>query len=303
MLYMRTELLMSSGIQRLQAFATCRGRGLVLGRVQRARGANPVGAPSDVALVLASILAEDDAVGADPADRAPTIVLRLRNRDDATWATPAVHWLAERGRRVLLRTCVRMSKALVEAAQRWDATVMLDVAHGRPQLQRALLGPAAEPASALLLQAQHLRSRNIEVVAGMGPLLPTLHDRTGAAASLMHHVVAADIRDAHLGVGRLGPGRLDALSQSLPWADVLALARAFDLPIPAERGWPVVAASGARLATRAHAAFFRAMHRLAEDCGLRVDHCGCPAACHLDPGLLPEYVPLRTNDLFASEAG
>jgi hypothetical protein len=293
---------MGSRIRRLQTFTTCRGRGLVLGRVQGVHGAHSERGEADVALVLASILAEDDA-GRERAEQARTVVLRLRERDDARWAAPAVHWLAERGRRILLRTCVRMSSALVEAAQRWGATVVLDVAHGEPGLQCALLGSAAEPVNALLLHAQHLRSRDIEVVAGIGPLLPRLHDRTGAAAALMHHVFAADIRDVHLSIGRLGPGRLEALAQSLSWADVLAVARAFDLPIPRERGWPEVAASGARLAPRSYAVFRQAMGRIAEDCGLRIDHCGCPAACHLDPGIVPDHVPLGTNELFAAEAG
>jgi nucleotide-binding universal stress UspA family protein len=292
---------MGSRIHRLQTFATCRGRGLVLGRLRGVGDARTFGASaeSDVALVLASISAEDDAT----AQQACTVVLHVRDRDDSSWAATAVDWLSERGRRVLLRTCVRLSNALVDAADRWGATVMLDLAHGRPDLQRALLGSAAEPATALLLHAQHLRSRDIEVVAGVGPLLPTLHDRTGAAASLMHHVVAADVCDAHLSIGRLGPSRFEALAQTLAWADVLALARAYDLPIPPDRGWPVVAASGARLGQRSHTVFHLAMRRLAEDCGLRVDHCGCPAACHLDPGLVPEYVPLRTHELFAVEAG
>jgi hypothetical protein len=301
-LYICTELRMSSGVQRLQAFSTCRGRALVLGRVQGVGDAQASGhcGASDVGLTLASILAEDEA---EEAQQARTVVLRLRDRDDASWAVPAVDWLAERGRRVLLRTCVRTSTPLVDVARRWGATVVLDLAHGRPDLQRALIGPGAEPASALLLHAQHLRSRSIEVVAGLGPLLPTLHERTGAALTLMRHVAAADLRDAHLSIGRLGPGRLEALSQSLPWADVLALGRAFDLPVPADRGWPVVAASGARLGPQAHAAFVSAMRRQAEDCGLRVDHCGCPAACHLDPELVPDYVPLRTSDMFAFETG
>lgn len=278
----------------------------MLGRLQGAGFAedwSSSAAGSDVALALASILGEDDATGATHGGHARTIVVRVRSRDDAAWAAHAVDWLAERGRRVLLRTSVRLSKAALDAAQRWGATAVLELAHGRPDLQRALLGSDAEPASTLLLHAQHLRSRDIEVVASLGPLFPTLHDRSGAAASLMRHVVAADIRDAHLSIGQLGPGRLEALAHSVAWADVLALARAFELPIPPERGWPVVGASGARLSPRAFAVFRQAMHRTAEDCGLRVDHCGCPAQCHLDPELVPDYVPLLTSDLFAVQTG
>ena len=289
---------MGSGIQQLQSFATCRGRGLVLGRAQGAGEAHT--RDRDVALAVASILGEDEATLGGPAR---TVVLRIHARDDANWAAPALHWLSERGRRVVLRTCVRMSKGLVDAAQRWGATTVLELAHARPRLQAALLGGSAEPTSALLLHAQHLRSCNIEVVASLGPLLPTVHDRSGAAASLMKHVVAADIRDAHLVVGRLGPGRLEALASMLSWGDLLALARAYDLPIDPESAWPIVGASTARLALRTHTVFLHAMHRIAEGVGLRIDHCGCPAQCHLDSGLVPACVSLRTSDLFAAEAG
>jgi hypothetical protein len=271
---------------------------VVLGR---ASGAGATQVPGgDVGLMLASILGEDEASGVGPV---PTVVLRVPTRDDASWAAPALSWLSERGRRVLVRTSVRMPKPLVDAAHHWGAAAMLELAHPRPSLQAALLGAAAEPTSALLLHAQHLRSRDIEVIANLGPLFPTLHDRSGAAASLMQHVVAADIRDAHLSLGRLGPGRLEALGQILPWADVLALARAFELPISSERAWPVIGASSIRLAPRAALAFREAMRRAAESCGLRIDHCGCLAHCHLDPERVPECVSLQTSELFAMQTG
>mgnify|MGYP007011848326 CR=1 FL=1 len=115
---------MGSGIQQLQSFATCRGRGLVLGRAQGAGEAHT--RDRDVALAVASILGEDEATLGGPAR---TVVLRIHARDDANWAAPALHWLSERGRRVVLRTCVRMSKGLVDAAQRAEVETL--TAEGR----------------------------------------------------------------------------------------------------------------------------------------------------------------------------
>src|SRR5262245_41107345 len=91
---------MGSGFRCLHAFDACHGLAVVVGR-----GATRVpGEDEDVGLALGAALGEREARG----EPARTVVLRLTNRDDALWARPAVEWLAERGRRVLLRSCVTL---------------------------------------------------------------------------------------------------------------------------------------------------------------------------------------------------
>ena len=121
---------MHAVIEPLHAFTACDGPALVVGR-----GAAAFNDPVDVPLALATTLGEREAEG----EAIRVVVLRLVRRDDTAWARTALEWLAERGRRVLLRTSVVMSRDLEEAARRWGCTILLELAHRRPALQAALL--------------------------------------------------------------------------------------------------------------------------------------------------------------------
>jgi hypothetical protein len=280
---------MAAGVEFLHAFPACSGRAAVLGPGQAI-------APESVPLVLAGALAEREAVG----EPIRVVVLRLSSRDDAAWAAAAMEWLETHGRRVLVRTPVVLSEDLIEVARRWGSTILLELAHVRPAMQAALAGPGAEPVSALLFHAQHLRRAGLEVAAVLAPLLPVVHDRDRELVPLLRHIVAADLRDAHLSIGRLGPGRLAALEPLLAAGERTALLRAFDLDPLAESPWPEGAGEGfARLSPVAGASLYHAVRRNAEAEGLRVDACGCPAQCHLDPELTPAFVAIGASDLFA----
>ncbi|MCA9655494.1 MAG: hypothetical protein H6712_19225 [Myxococcales bacterium] len=255
-------------------------------------------AEDDVGLALGATLGEREASG----EPARIVVLRLTERDDSTWARPAVEWLAERGRRVLIRSSVTLGRELVQSVRRWGVTVMLELAHPRPSHQQALVGPTAEPAATLLLHAQHLRSLDIEVAAHLGPLLPVVHDQAADVVALVRHIAAADIRDAHLAVGRLTPARGRALAQVLARGQASALLRAFGRNPLQDDPWSSLPPQGARLSALAAATLRHGVRRHVEEAGLRIDHCGCPAQCHLDPELTPGFVPLLTSDLFEHSA-
>jgi len=246
-------------------------------------------------LALATAVAELDA----GAGRAPRVyVLRLANRADDGWVQDAVGWLARHGRRPVIRTAVPLGRALVEAARQVGATVLLEIAHPDPRVQRALLGPGAEAASALLLHAQHLRARDLEVAAVIGPLVPAIHDdRT--LETIVRHVAAADLVDVHVTVGRLGTARLAALADAVPWPTLAAMARAYGIDPSA----PQIPEHGARLPSTSNLALRRAAERIADHVGLRIDACGCPAQCHLDPEERPAFVSVLTSELFPAEAG
>lgn len=294
MLSICTALAMGSGFQCIHAFDACHGLAVVVGR-------GPVRVPGgddDVGLALGAALGEREARG----QPARTVVLRLTERDDSAWGRPAVEWLAERGRRVVVRSCVVLGRELVASVRRWGATVMLELAHPRPSHQRALVGPTAEAAAALLLHAQHLRSLDIEVAAHIGPLLPVVHDQQAELVGLARHVAAADIRDVHLAVGRLTPARGRALDEVLPRGQAGALLRAFGRDPREDDPWSSLPPQGARLSPLAAATLRHGVRRSVEQAGLRVDHCGCPAQCHLDPELTPRFVPLLTSDLFEHTA-
>lgn len=253
-------------------------------------------APDDASLGLGSLLAERES-GRTPSS---TVVLRAPNRGDAGWAQSAVGWLAAHGRRPIVRTSVVLPASMLDALREVGATVVLEVVHRDPALQRALLGAHADPAARLLLHAQHLRARDVPVAVHLGPLLPTIHDRPLAAEALVRHVVSADIRDAHLAVGALGPGRFDALRRVLDWGDLVALARAFDLRIDADgrvhRPNVAVHPSG-----RTREILLHDVRRRAQAAGLRIDACGCWAHCHLDPTHRTP-APLGSAELFPRRA-
>jgi hypothetical protein len=285
------------GIAVLQRFTACSGRAVVIG----VRGADVDRGFTDehVELSLAAMLGPHDEAG----QRVPLVVLRLDHRDDAQWARTAVHWLCARGRRVVLRTSVVMHGDLVAEALAWGCTILLELAAPDPELQRALLGPGADTVAALLLHAQHLRARGLDVAVQVGPVLPGIHDRQEVMESLWRHIAAADIRDAHVSVGHLSASRLAALEATLEPGRVSAIARSYGLGMspPEEDDTPLlVPRGGARLDRLTATHLFHAVRRMAEGVGIRIDRCGCRAQCHLDPELTGDYIDLTTADLFAT---
>jgi len=303
---------MSTGFRCVHAFDACHGLAVVIARGDtRMPGGEP-----DVGLALGATLGEREARG----EPARIVILRLTERDDALWARPAVEWLAERGRRTIIRSGVVLGRELIQSLRRWGVTVVLELAHPRPSHQRALVGPSTEAASTLLLHAQHLRSLDIEVAAHLGPLLPVVHDRGGELTALARHVAAADIRDVHLAVGRLTEARGRALAEVLPRGQAGALLRSFGRgawrhdpsgandpdarndPEDRDDPWSQLPSGGVRLSPLKAATVRHTQRRIVEEAGLRVDHCGCPAQCHLDPQLTPGFVPLLTSDLFEHSA-
>jgi hypothetical protein len=240
-------------------------------------------------LALASLLAEREATG----EPVRVVMLRLGERDQA-WVPPTVSWLASRGRRVVLRAATTLTRPTIASARRHGATVALELAHPVGAVQQALLGPHAEPMSVLLLHAQHLRACDLEVAAWLGPLLPSVaDDRT--LTTMAQHVAAADLVDAHAVIGRLGPSRLEALTRVLPWPQVAAMARAYGIDPSQPSALP---ANGVWLSPMADAALRHAIRREAEAHGLRLDHCGCAAQCHLDGEQRSAFVTLGTPELF-----
>jgi hypothetical protein len=238
-------------------------------------------------------LGEREAAG----EQADTLVLRLHSRDDAGWVGVAMPWLIERGRRVVLRTPAVLPRSLAAAARDRGVTVFLELASGDAEIQHALHGRGADSVPSLLLHAQHLRTLGVEPSAFVGPLLPVLHDRPALLEPLLRHVAAADLRDVRLSVGRLSPTRLRALQEALPWAQVAAIARAYGATV--ESG-VLLPAHGARLDRHTEIALEHTARRVAEQVGLRIDHCGCPAHCHLARPKPFPFRPLLTPDLFAT---
>lgn len=267
----------------------CNGRAVTL-----APGAMASGAGAELA--LAARLAELDAEG----DPVRTVSLRVASREAASWAEGAVPWLASHGRRVILRSAVVLSRALVAEARRAGATVILELAHPQPKIARALLGSEAEPAASLLLSAQHLRAVDVEVAVNLAPLLPVVHDER-AVEALVRHVVAADLVDGHLAIGRLTAQRWERLSGVLAWERSSALARAYGLD-PTSEDPERFGPEGVRLSVLADLTLRRTVERIAERAGLRLDHCGCPLQCHLDPETHGSFVPLGNGQLFPASA-
>jgi hypothetical protein len=277
----RIPELMSASVRLLSEFAACGGRTAVV-QVEATEGGS-------VELGLASLLAELDAAG----DPVRAVELRQSDRGAAEAVAVAIGWLAAHGRRPIVRAAAPLGRAGVAAARRHGATVILEIAHFDAAVQKVLLGDGAESSATLLLHAQHLRACEIEVAVQVGPLLPAIHDdRT--VAKLVHHIVAADLVDAHLTIGRLTTSRLHGLASVLPWPQVATMARSFGIDPSAEDAVPF---DGVVLPAMPRLALLRAVERTAISSGLRLDHCGCPAQCHLDPESRPAFVPL-TTDLF-----
>ncbi len=276
---------MPASISLLLDLRGCHGRAVTL-----APGAMASGVGDELA--LAGRLAELDAAG----DPVRTVSLRVASRDAGAWAERVVPWLAAHGRRVILRSAVVLSRVLVAQARRAGATVVLELAHPQNRVARALLGGESEPAAALLLFAQHLRAVDVEVAVNVAPLLPVVHDER-AVEALVRHIIAADLVDGHIAVGRLTAQRWERLAEVLAWERATALARAYGLD-PASGDLERLGSEGLRLPPAAELTLRRTVERIAERAGLRVDHCGCPLQCHLDPETRGGFVPLANGELF-----
>lgn len=244
-------------------------------------------------LALASMLAEREATG----EPVRVVMLRLGERDQQ-WVPPTIAWLASRGRRVVLRAATTLMRPTIAAARRHGATVALELAHPNGAVQQALLGSHADPMSVLLLHAQHLRACDLEVAAWLGPLMPSIADDR-MLTTIAQHVAAADLVDVHAVIGRLGPARLEALTRVLPWPQVAAMGRAYGI----DPGMPSsLPAAGVWLSPMADSALRHAIRRATASHGLRVDHCGCAAQCHLDAEQRAAFVTLGTTELFPTTA-
>jgi hypothetical protein len=284
----------------------CHGRHLILGhKPGEAEGSAELSA-GHVGLELATILAEKEAgkkskKAASGEAQIPVITLLVRRESDASetgWVAHALPWIARHGRRVILRTRKVLDRGLVDLAVAGLATIELELAHHKAQLQTALLGPGAESASALLLHAQHLAAVGLPVVARLEPMMPGIHDEERTFEHLARNVVAADVIDAHVEVGRLLGAQIDALLNTprvLGPGMVLRLGRAYGLPpqelLTRETPGPW------QLRPQTAAGLRHNFENLARDVGLRIDACGCAAHCQLDAAER-DYVPVAGPDLF-----
>ena len=274
------------GIQVVGSYVACSGPALVVALTP---------GPGSMRLRLAAALGERESGG----ERVSTVAIGLGRRDDAEPAAEALQWLADHGRRGILRTRVPLGEVLVDEARKLGTTVMLELAHPDAGRQVALTGPGAATVSSLLLHAQYLREVGLEVGGELGPLMPVVHDDDHDIKMLVKHAAAADLRDVHLSVGRLSRPRYDALAQVLSSAELRALLVAYGVDPLRFDEEPGLLARVRRLPPVPHASLYHRVRRLAEDAGLRVDSCGCPAQCHLDPETTRAFVPVASGDLFA----
>ncbi|WP_106087500.1 hypothetical protein [Enhygromyxa salina] len=238
----------------------------------------------------------------------------MRSREDASWVAHAIAWLGVRGRRVVVRTRVVMPKRVVAAlteAQELNAGVIveLEVAHHKPEVQRALLGDQADPAVALLLQAQHIETLEIPVVARIGPVMPGIHDQPNGFMPLVRNVEAADVRRVVVVVGQLHAQQIHNLvscQRELTIAGLLELGRAYAVDAMILLGSVPAPADGAVYKLRARRAqvFAHALERIVTDLGLELPGCGCRSHCELvarpsTNGYAAGYESVMGRDLFA----
>lgn len=288
------------------------------------------GLPERPESALAELLAGRESRG----ERVPVVTLLVRDRREADVIPPALAWLTSRGRRVIVRTRVVLAKPIVQALaeaheQGAGVVVELELAHHKPVIQRALLGPQADAAAALLLQAQHLETLGLAVVARLGPLLPGIHDHGDGPGQkvglepLLRNVEAADIRRVALEVGELEPQQIAALVRAhreLSTPGLLELGKAFGIDpmimlgavpitvaLPESAGPERGAASAHRLKPRRAAALAVGLEQLVRACGLELPACGCRAHCTpSSPRAANEYEigyeSVMGRDLFAGLA-
>lgn len=261
-------------------------------------------------IALSELLAEREVRGC----RVPVVTLLMRAREDAAWIEKATAWLGARGRRVIVRTRVVMPRSLVsvlhEAQRRGSGVVVeLELAHYKPEIQRALLGKHADSASDLLLQAQHLATLELPLVARLAPLMPGIHDQPHGFVPLLRNVEAADIQRVILEYGHLHPEQarnLVACQRELSVAGLLELARAYHLDPMIMLGSIEVPADApiSKLKPRRAQVFTHALEQIVADSRLRLPKCGCRAHCeqsrkHATNGYAVGYESVMGRDLFA----
>jgi hypothetical protein len=264
-------------------------------------------------VVLAELLAERESRGS----RVPVLSLLMRSREDAEWIERAITWLSLRGRRVIVRTRVVMPKEVVAslalARESGPGVVVeLELAHHKPVIQRALLGDHADTAAALLLQAQHLETLEIPVVARLAPLMPGIHDQANGFMPLVRNVEAADVRRVMLCAGHLHAQQLHNLAgcqRELSVAGLLELARAYAVDAMVMLGGASLPPTGAdapvhKLKPRRAQVFVHALERIVVDAGLELPSCGCHSHCELGPARATNsyaigYESVMGRDLFA----
>jgi hypothetical protein len=278
---------MSTGFQTLQVTSSCTGLHVVLGgRPGAVAASGEAWRGQGPEFALATLIAEHEANG----EPVTTVTLKLARTEDAFWAQAALRWLAAHGRRTILRTAKVMPKALVLAARDCGATVLLEMAHHKLEIQRALLGADADAAPALLLQAQHLRRLGVGVAVQLSPLVAGLHDRPGQIDPLVRHIAAADIHDVHLSVGRLAPAR----------AQELIAALGVEAGFEVSRRYAATSSTGSwKLSALAAESLREAVRNVVLGQGIVVDGCGCANHCHLDVADRRAYVSVQGPELFA----
>jgi hypothetical protein len=283
---------MTSVLHPVTELSACEGLHMVIAagppNLEGSRGLDRTG----VEIGLASILGEREAKGA----KVPVVTLWVNSLGDALaesdggWLESAVRWLRKHGRQVIVRTRQVLARPIVEAIRDLGGRIELELAHHRPALQAALLGPGAATAAALLLQSQHLVSLGIPVWARLSPLMPAVHDGPTSFDALARNLIAADVWDVHLEVGELRPRQARALQECVGASGIapgalMNLGRAFGLDPLRLLGATSDAGVGNepawRLRRRTAVALESVLRRVAESEGLRVDHCGCSAQCHL----------------------
>jgi hypothetical protein len=272
-------------------------------------------------VVLAELLAERESRGS----RIPVVSLLMRAREDAEWIERALLWLSLRGRRVIVRTRVVMPTGLVTSLARAGQTgpgvvVELELAHHKAVIQKALLGEHADTAASLLLQAQHLETLEIPVVARLAPLMPGIHDQPNGFMPLVRNVEAADVRRVMLAAGHAHPQQLDNLAscqRELSVAGLLELARAYAvdpmLLLGGGRSQPADTSEAPvhKLKPRRAQVFVHALERIVADAGLELPACGCHSHCELRRAAGPRannsyeagYESVMGRDLFAGLEG
>jgi hypothetical protein len=237
-------------------------------------------------LRLASLLGEHESDG----DRVTVVTLAIRERHQP-WLDEVVRWLRRHGRAVVIRTRVLLDRGVIEVARRGGVTFALELAHTHAGIDSALLGDEAAAGNALLLQAQHLRSSGLPVVARIGPLLPGVHD-TASFGRLLSSIAAADLRRVELATGAVDGTRLEIARGRLPAGAQLDLARALSVPpfarFDLERQY--------RVPEWIEAAMVETFGVMLREAGFDHEQCGCIGACQ-SPG---HYVPVISADLFGA---
>jgi hypothetical protein len=162
---------------------------------------------------------------------------------------------------------------------------------------------------ALLLQAQHLETLEIPVVARIGPVMPGIHDQPGGFMPLVRNVEAADVRRVDVVVGHLHSQQIRNLvgcQRELTVAGLLELGRAYavdamvllgSVPAPTDR-------SVYKLRSRRAQVFAHALERIVRELGLELPGCGCHSHCELVSrrpanGYAAGYESVMGRDLFA----